>query len=79
MGIEKYKKETLLNEVMKEGKRLVKKQSIEEIAGFSKERLNQLPAEYKRFKNPHEYKIGISDGLKELRDKLIHQWSESRL
>jgi nicotinate phosphoribosyltransferase len=32
-----------------------------------------LPAEYKRFENPHVYKVGISSRLKVLRDSLVAQ------
>jgi len=38
---------------------------------YSRERLAMLPEEYKRFENPHIYKVGISARLKAERDRLI--------
>jgi nicotinate phosphoribosyltransferase len=35
-----------------------------------------LPAEYKRFENPHIYKAGISAELMELRDELLQNYSK---
>ncbi len=64
MEIKECKKEALLHCVMKNGKRVTKPRSIHDITEYSEERLNQLPPEYRRFLNPHEYKIGISSLLK---------------
>jgi nicotinate phosphoribosyltransferase len=69
--IKKYKKEQLLVKVMENGIRVSKPYELSEIAKFSRERLNSLPAEYKRFNYPHIYKIGISSDLKAERDRLI--------
>jgi nicotinate phosphoribosyltransferase len=74
LAIHKLKKEPLLRKVMENGKRLINKLSLEEIKEYSREQLHRLPDEYKRFDNPHIYKIGISDGLKTERDKFIHTW-----
>ena len=41
------------------------------MAAFSKKQLAALPEEFKRFDNPHIYKVGISNQLKEERDRLI--------
>lgn len=73
MIIEKYQKEALLEPVMEDGVRRNERRSVEEIAGYCKARLDQLPREYKRFNNPHIYKIGISEGLKSDWDKLINE------
>lgn len=74
MRIKDYKKEALLNQVMKNGKRLNSEPRLSEISRYTKCRLGMLPQEYKRFENPHTYKIGISKGLKEKRDSLIEQY-----
>ncbi|HLV31754.1 MAG TPA: nicotinate phosphoribosyltransferase [Chitinispirillaceae bacterium] len=74
MRIKDYKKEALLNPVMKNGKRLNSEPRLSEISRYTKCRLGMLPQEYKRFENPHTYKIGISKGLKEKRDSLIEQY-----
>lgn len=74
MRIKDYKKEALLNPVMKNGNRLNPEPLLSEISQYTKSRLNMLPEEYKRLENPHIYKIGISKGLKEKRDSLIEQY-----
>ena len=71
MNLKHYKQEALLELVMDEGKVLQKKRSLSEISEYSIARLSELPIEYKRFNNPHIYKIGISELLKEERDQLI--------
>ncbi len=74
LNIEKYQKEPLLESVMEDGSRKNEKQPLEEIAGFCARRLDQLPREYKRFNNPHIYKVGISERLKSERDRIIDDW-----
>ena len=64
-------KEQLLHLVMENEKRIETKLPIKEISAFSKERLKKLPPEYKRFINPHIYKVGLSEGLRDSRDTLI--------
>ncbi|WPY98855.1 nicotinate phosphoribosyltransferase [Christiangramia sp. OXR-203] len=71
MNLKYYKLEALLELVMDKGKVLQKKRSLSEISEYSIARLSELPIEYKRFNNPHIYKIGISELLKEERDQLI--------
>jgi nicotinate phosphoribosyltransferase len=74
MIIENYQKEALLGSVMENGIRKTQKRSVEEISAYSISRLGKLPGEYKRFENPHIYRIGISDILKAERDKLLDDW-----
>lgn len=76
MEIENYGKEPLLKKTMESGKRVIERKPLEEIASYSRERLTNLPDEYKRFINPHVYKVGISDDLKVQRDELVNQWSK---
>ncbi|WP_405200222.1 nicotinate phosphoribosyltransferase [Christiangramia sp. LLG6405-1] len=71
MKLKHYQQEALLDLVMEEGKVLQEKRSLSEISEYSISRLSELPIEYKRFNNPHIYKIGISETLKEERDQLI--------
>jgi len=61
----------MLQPIMQEGKRLYPEKSVQEVAAFSKKQLAALPEEFKRFDNPHIYKVGISNQLKEERDRLI--------
>jgi nicotinate phosphoribosyltransferase len=71
MNLKYYQQEALLELVMEDGKVLQEKRSLSEISEYSISRLSELPIEYKRFNNPHIYKIGISETLKEERDQLI--------
>jgi nicotinate phosphoribosyltransferase len=71
LSVKKYNKEPLLQKVMGNGVRLSKPQSLSEIAQYSRDRLKNLPGEYKRFNYPHIYKVGLSDRLKNERDLLI--------
>lgn len=61
----------LLQEVMNNGEVTGPTRTLKEIKEFSQRRLDLLPGEYKRFFNPHIYKIGISEQLKKERDRLI--------
>jgi len=73
MDLSKFEKIPLLSDIMKEGKRLTKPKSLQEIREFSRSQLSKLPDEYKRFENPHIYKVGLSKRLKKLRDELIER------
>lgn len=77
MEIEKYAKEPLLNTVVEAGTRTVKKRDVHEIAEYSRRRLSNLPDEFKRFENPHIYKIGLSKSLKNERDQLVNKYKEN--
>ncbi len=68
-----FSKEPLLEKIVEKGKRLTAPKKLEEIADFSRKQLNKLPREYKRFENPHIYKIGLSATLKEERDRLVKE------
>jgi nicotinate phosphoribosyltransferase len=76
--IKDAKKEKLLDLVMSDQKRTEKSRSISEIKKFSKERLAKLPPEFKRFYNPHLYKVGISQKLRDERDWLIAEHKNKR-
>ncbi len=67
-------KEPLLKKVMEGGKRLSDTPSLTKTAGYCKERLALLPEEYKRFNNPHVYKVGLSEKLRNERDRLIEEY-----
>ena len=74
LDISKFNKEEILQPVMVNGKRTSAPQSLTEIAEYSKERLAMLPVEYKRFYNPHIYKVGISSKLKKEREDLLYKY-----
>jgi len=73
LNILKYKKEPLMNKLMENGVRLNESQPLTVIADYGRQRLAKLPEEFKRFDNPHIYKIGISSELQSERDKLINE------
>lgn len=74
LSVKNNAKEPLLRKIMEDGKRVLKPLSLSEIAEYSATRLKKLPAEYKRFNYPHIYKVGISDKLRNERDKLIGEY-----
>ena len=69
--------EPLLHKVMVQGKIVYDPPSLSQTAQYARERLKMLPAAYKRFENPHIYKVGISSRLKTLRDRLIDEHRRS--
>ena len=71
MDVSKFHQEPILQKVMENGEMLINKRTLREISEYSLSRLSELPIEYKRFNNPHIYKIGISDQLRNEREKLI--------
>jgi nicotinate phosphoribosyltransferase len=79
LGIAQCPKEPLLHQVMAQGRPLEGRSAVDKIAAFCRKRLDLLPAEYKRFDNPHIYKVGISEKLRHMRDRLIMRHKRSML
>lgn len=71
LSVKDYRQEPLLKQVMEDGHRSGRKRNIQEIAEYNRERLSNLPAEYKRFNYPHIYKVGLSASLRNERDMLV--------
>jgi nicotinate phosphoribosyltransferase len=69
--IRPHETEPLLHPVMVRGKIVYDPPSLSQTVQYVRDRLAMLPSEYKRFENPHIYKVGISTRLKNLRDGLI--------
>lgn len=61
----------LLDKVYENGKILKTVSDVKESAAYCVQQLNKLNLEYKRFDNPHIYKVGISESLMNLRDDLL--------
>ena len=76
LSLMKYIKEPLLRKVMANGKRVKDSEVLSEISKYSHSRMEKLPEEYKRFDNPHIYKVGISERLRAERDKLIDNFKK---
>jgi len=73
-AIKGYDTEPILDLVMDKGKIVYDPKKLSETARYCQDRLEMLPAEYKRFENPHVYKVGISSRLKAMRDRLIEHY-----
>lgn len=73
LSIEHLRSEPLLHPVFEHGKRLDLPQDIRDIAQYSQGRMSLLSSEYKRFLNPHVYKVGLSERLYEERNQLIRK------
>lgn len=76
LSVKNFKSEALLHPVMIDGKKTTKSRSLLEIAEYSRKRLESLPLEYKRFDNPHKYKVGISEMLKKEREDLLKKYKK---
>ncbi|NBC28093.1 MAG: nicotinate phosphoribosyltransferase [Bacteroidetes bacterium] len=61
----------LLYEVMTNGNRTTDPASVDQSAAYCRDVLSKLPEEYKRFDNPHIYKVGVTPELLTLRDQLL--------
>ena len=72
--IKKMKQEPLLHKVMENGKIIHEAPPLTEIAAYSQKQLKMLPEEHKRFDNPHIYKVGISERLRDERNRLKNQY-----
>ena len=66
-----------LMEVVMDHNGLKREWSIGDSARYAQERLSSLAQEHKRFENPHVYKVGISQGLMQLRSKLIDSFHKT--
>ncbi len=74
MNIAAYRREALLQPVMSGGRITLESTSLEAIASYSRKRIAQLPVEYKRFENPHTYKVGLTTRLRDTRNELRNQY-----
>jgi nicotinate phosphoribosyltransferase len=73
MDVTMFSKEPLLQKVMDKGRISANMPSLAKISAYAASRISQLPAEYKRFDNPHVYKVGLSRQLLDLRNDLANQ------
>ena len=76
LSLIKYIKEPLLQKVMVNGERVKAPEGLSEISKYSRSRMAKLPEEYKRFDNPHIYKVGISEKLRAERERLIDNFKK---
>lgn len=76
LSLSKYAKEPLLQKIMVNGIRVKDPEKLSEIFKYSCNRIEKLPGEYKRFDNPHIYKVGISEKLRAERDRLVNNFKK---
>ena len=70
-GVGSYMKEPLFRKVMEKGRTVMERKKTQQISAYASARLEQLPAEQKRFENPHVYRVGISRRLMDLRSEIL--------
>lgn len=63
--------EDLQRKVVENGKVVIEIPGLTESADYARSRLNKLNDEHKRFDNPHVYKVGLSNQLRELKIELL--------
>ncbi len=63
--------EEVLFPVVRRGEAVADFPGLASLQAFSRERFSLLPDEHKRFADPHTYRVGLSQNLYELRQKLI--------
>lgn len=66
----------LLQQIFDEGELVVSRPSINDISDYCGEAMEKLPVEFKRFDNPHIFKVGVTPKLLETRNKLIEEHKE---
>ena len=79
--IETWKKTTFTEYTMKEitvpvilnGETVYKFPTLEELAAYAKDRINEFWDEYKRIVNPHIYKVDLSKPLYDLKNKILSE------
>jgi len=63
--------ESLMQPMMRAGRRIRKLVSAKEARAYTAGRLERLPEEHKRFYFPHVYRVGVSEKLFQLKERLI--------
>jgi nicotinate phosphoribosyltransferase len=74
LKLEGLRQEPLLHRVMDRGKKANDIPTLPEAAEYCRHRVSLLPTEHKRFHNPHVYKVGISERLRDERNLLRRQY-----
>lgn len=68
---EKYTIREMLVPLFKDGKCVREKKTVHEIKDYAKEELHSIWDQYKRIKNPHIYKVDLSQKLWELKNNMV--------
>ena len=78
LKLQAWSSEPLLKKMMEKGKALHQVKHPAESYEYLKKRLKRLPGEYKRFENPHIYKVGLSTKLNEMRNTLVRNFRQRK-
>ncbi|ULQ61220.1 nicotinate phosphoribosyltransferase [Brucepastera parasyntrophica] len=70
------KAEPLLSKKMSGGKRFAREQSLDEIRTALRSGLDQLDYSYKRFLNPHLYKVSLTARLRDMKFGFLKQYGQ---
>ena len=68
----------LLAPVMRHGNQISAATHVSDIASYHQQRLACLPAEYRRFDNPHRYQTGLGYHLKQQRNQLVSYYGVNK-
>ncbi len=72
-NIEGFESQPVLISWMEDGNRVGEESSLDEMNAYLMEQMKKIPVEHKRFVNPHVYKVGISESLLDLKQRLVNQ------
>ena len=76
MTLTDYTVRELLVPIFKDGKQVYESPDIDSIQAYARRELDTLWEESKRLLNPHVYKVDLSDGLYDLKNKLIREYGK---
>lgn len=79
MQIQQISYEPLFIPLIQDGEIVYERKDLSSIKEYATTRLSLLPPEYKRFENPHAYKVGISPDIKKTRDELFLKYSGRKM
>ncbi|MBR3295286.1 MAG: nicotinate phosphoribosyltransferase [Clostridia bacterium] len=78
MTIENFYTEDVLKPIFIDGKQVYEKPTLAEIRKHAEDEMDTLWDEYKRFTNPHVYKVDLSQKLYDMKTELLHQWKKDK-
>lgn len=79
MTLRDYVPIELLKPVFLRGKLVYPRKTVSEIKEFAKQQLDMLWDEYKRVRNPHKYKVDLSQKLYDLKSEMIEKNSKQHM
>ena len=74
--VDNFYAKPILTKIFENGKCIYKSPSIEEIKSFCKEQVDTLWDEVKRFENPHNYYVDLSQSLWDIKNELLKKYSK---